>query len=67
MLAGLWRESNRVGQDISQGVGPYDYRATDQSDLCEGSSGGAGLVIKLLLEQVAMRDTLVSKLLHPPP
>eukprot|EP01043_Picozoa_sp_COSAG02_P043391 COSAG02_NODE_3775_length_6252_cov_3.764505_7_plen_160_part_00 len=37
-------EENRVGQDITQGVGPYDFKVTDESDLCEGASGGAGTV-----------------------
>ena len=29
-------QENRVGQDLTQGVGPYDYKTTDESDLCEG-------------------------------
>lgn len=38
VLSSLTREKNRIGQDITQGVGPYDFRATDDSDLCEGAS-----------------------------
>ena len=38
----LLEEENRVGQDITQGTGPYDFKVTDESDLCEGASGLAG-------------------------
>lgn len=37
-------EDNRVGQDITQGVGPYDFKVTDESDLCEGATGAASTV-----------------------
>ena len=41
LLNCLAAEENRVGQDITQGVGPYDFKVTDESDLCEGASGAA--------------------------
>ena len=44
LLKCLAVEQNRVGQDITQGVGPYDFKVTDESDLCEGASGAAGRV-----------------------
>jgi hypothetical protein len=44
LLECLATEENRIGQDISQGVGPYDFRPTDESDLCEGASGAASQV-----------------------
>lgn len=50
LLECLATEENRIGQDISQGVGPYDFKPTDESDLCEGASGAPnqmGLVPKL--------------------
>jgi hypothetical protein len=39
LLSLLTAEPNRVGQDVTQGLGPYAYRVTDESDLCEGASG----------------------------
>ena len=46
-------QANRVGQDITQGVGPYDFRATDESDLCEGASGLAGLLLQPTADALA--------------
>eukprot|EP01046_Picozoa_sp_COSAG06_P012160 COSAG06_NODE_705_length_12906_cov_3.214414_9_plen_183_part_00 len=37
------RENSKIDAFL-QGVGPYDFKVTDQSDLCEGASGGAGTV-----------------------